>query len=129
MQIDMADLYQKIWHNDHCSDDTDCITHCTTHDLSDSKCHQHDSNCNHAHTTDCSDCFYRILHLDEIGRKIQKITGEDIKHEANFDFTNASEHIIEWSRHNIRAVRQDAEKKSIISQMSNDEAFYTFDWG
>ena len=128
-QIDMAVQYQKIRHNGHCSDDAGCITHCTTYGLSDSKCSQHYSECNHAHTSDCSDCLNIILTLDEISQKIQKITDKDIKREADFDFANASEHIIEWSRHNLRAARQDAEKKSIISQMGNDEAFCTFDWG
>jgi hypothetical protein len=128
-QIDMAEQYQKIRHNGHCSDDADCITHCTTHGLSDSKCPQHYSDCNHAHVSNCSDCLNIILTLDEIGQKIQKITDKDIKREAEFDFANASEHIVEWSRHNLRAARQDSEKKSIISQMGEDEAFCTFDWG
>ncbi len=53
-----------------------------------------------------------IIHsLDEIGQKTEKITDKDIQHETKFDFENASEHIVEWSRHNLRAARQDAEKK------------------
>ena len=46
-----------------------------------------------------------------------------------FDSESASEHIIEWSHHNLRAAQQDAEKKIISSQMDHDEAFCTFDWG
>ena len=128
-QIDMAEQYQKIRHSGHCSDHADCITHCTTFGLSDSKCVQHHSDCNHVHTSDCPDCVNIILTLDEIGQKIEKITDTDNQREAKFDFENASEHIIEWSRHNLRAARQDTEKKSIISQMGDDEAFGTFDWG
>ncbi|CAF2748843.1 unnamed protein product [Rotaria sp. Silwood2] len=128
-QIDMAEQYQKIRHSGHCSDNADCITHCTTFGLSDPMCAQHRSDCNHAHTSDCPDCANIVLTLDEIGQKIEKITDKDIQREAKFDFENASEHIIEWSRHNLRAARQDAEKKSIISQMDDDEAFCTFDWG
>ena len=37
--------------------------------------------------------------------------------------------LFEWSHHNLRAARQDAEKKSVISQMVQDEAFCTLDWG
>ena len=44
-------------------------------------------------------------------------------------FENVSEHIIEWSRHNIRAAQQDFEKAKIISEMGTDEAFWTFDCG
>ena len=128
-QIDIAEQYQKIRHIGHCSDDADCITHCTTFGLSDCKCVEHYSNCNHAHTVHCPDCINIIVTLDEISQKIQKITDKDIQREVRFDFENASEHITEWSRHNLRAARQDAEKKTIISQMDKDEAFCTFDWG
>lgn len=128
-QIEMAEQYQKIRHSGHCSYDSDCITHCTTFGLSDLKCVQHHSDCNHTHTSECPDCIIIILTLDEIGQKIQKITDKDIQREAKFDFENASEHIVEWSCHNLRAARQDAEKKSIISQMDDDEAFCIFDWG
>ena len=128
-QIDMAEQYQKIRHIGHCSDDADCITHCTTFDLSDPNCAEHHSNCSHVHTSRCPDCINIIVTLDEIDQKIQKIVDKDIEREAKFDFENASEHIIEWSRHNLRAARQDAEEKSTISQMNEDEVFCTFDWG
>lgn len=128
-QIDMAQQYQKIRHIGHCSDDAECITHCTTFGLSDFKCAEHYSNCNTAHTTHCPDCINIIVTLNEINQNIQKITNKDIEREVRFDFENASEHIIEWSRHNLRAARQDTEKKTIISQMREDEAFCTFDWG
>ncbi|CAF2059693.1 unnamed protein product [Rotaria magnacalcarata] len=128
-RIDMAEQYQKIRHSGHCSHDANCITHCTTFGLSDSKCTEHHSNCNHAHTTHCPDCINIIVTLDEISQHIQRITDKDIAQEARFDFENASEHIVEWSRHNLRAARQDAEKKSIVSQMNNDDAFCTFDRG
>jgi hypothetical protein len=53
-----------------------------------------------------------IIHtLDEIGQTIEKITNSDVRQEAKYDFENASEHIVEWSRHNLRAAGQDVEKK------------------
>jgi len=109
-QIDMAEQYQKIRHNGSCSDNADCISHCK-------------------HLVFLIQNMLNIIHsLDEIGQKTEKITDKDIQHETKFDFENASEHIVEWSRHNLRAARQDAEKKLIISQMGDDEAFPTFDW-
>ena len=81
------------------------------------------------HTSHCPDCINIIVTLDEINQKIQKIVDKDIEREARFDFENAPEHIIEWSRHNLRAARQDAEKKSTILQMDEDEAFCIYDWG
>jgi hypothetical protein len=36
-----------------------------------------------------------ILPLDEIGQKIEKIPNSDVRHEAKYDFENASEHIVE----------------------------------
>ena len=128
-QIDMAEQYQKIRHIGHCSDDADCITHCTTFGLAAPKYAEYHSNFSHVHTSHCPDCINIIVTLDEVNQKIQKIVDKDIEREAKFDFENASEHIIEWSRHNLRAARQDAEKKSTISQMDEDEAFCTFDWG
>lgn len=128
-QIDIAEQYQKTRHSGHCSDDSDCITHCTTFGLSDPKCLQHYSNCTRQHTSNCPDCVNIIATLDEIMQKIDKIADKEIQCEAKFDFDNSLQHIVEWSRHNIRAVRQDSEKKSIISKMGNDEAFCTFDWG
>ena len=124
----MAEQYQKLRHSDHCSDDTDCVTHCTTFVLSDPKCPEHFSNCNHAHISHCSDCMNIIPTLDKISQHIQKITDKQIAQEFKFDLENALEHIIEWSCHNLRAARQDCEKKFIISQMEEDEAFCTFQW-
>jgi hypothetical protein len=128
-QIDMAEQYQKAAHYGHCSDNSDCITHCTTFGLSDRKCPQHHLNCTQPHTYDCPDCINIILTLDEIDHKINKIIDEEIKRETKHDYENASQHIIEWSRHNLRAAQQNDAKNKIISQMGDDEAFCTFDWG
>ena len=126
-QVDMAETYQKARHSGHCSPDSTCITHCTTFALSDPNCTEQHLKCNHTHTTTCSDCINIIRTLDEIQAKIETIFDKDSQAEANYDFKNASEHIIEWSRHNIRAAQQDSEKPKIISQMEIDEAFCTFD--
>lgn len=128
-QIDMAEKYQKIRHGVHCSADSTCITHCTTFGLGDRNCAEHYSKCNHIHTTNCSDCMNIIQTLDEIKQKIEIISDPDSQAEVKYDFENASEHIVEWSRHNVRAVQQDCEKTKIISKMETDEAFCTFDWG
>ena len=53
----------------------------------------------------------------------------EIKIEAQYDFENAVQHIIEWSRHNLRATQQNTAKNNIISKIGSDEAFCTFDWG
>ena len=107
----MAEQYQKIKYNGHCSKDSNCITHCTTFGLSDSKCAEHYSNCSHAHVLECPECINIILTLDEISRNIEQITDKDTQREVKFDYKNASKHIVEWSRHNLRAARQNAEKK------------------
>ena len=77
---------------------------------------------------DCPDSIIIILTHDEISQTIEKITDKDIQREVKFGYEKASEYIVEWSRHYLRATRQDAEK-SIISQMDQDEAFYMFDRG
>ena len=128
-QIDMAEQYQKVTHISHRSDNSDCITHCDTLDLSDLKCHQHQSKCTGPHTTDCPDCINIVVTLDEIGERITKVVNEEIKRETTYDFDNASQHIIDWSRHNLRANRQSDAKNIVLSQMGDDEAFCTFDWG
>ena len=79
---------------------------------------------------DCPDCIIIIILIhDEISQTSEKITNKDIQREVNLGYEKASEYIVEWSRHNLRATRQDAEEKSIISQMDQDEAFCMFDWG
>jgi len=128
-QINMAEQYQKTTHSGHCSTNSDCITHCTTFGLSDPKCAQHYCDCTEPHTTMCPDCVNIILTLDEINEKINKIVDAELKCETKYDFENASQHIIEWSRHNLRAACQNDAKNKIISKMKDDEAFCTFDWG
>lgn len=128
-QIAMAEQYQKTAHSGHCSNNSDCITHCTTFGLSDAKCSQHYSKCTQPHSFDCADCLNIIRTVDEIEEKIKKISDEEIKRETQYDFDNAAQHIIEWSRHNLRAAQQNAAKNKIISEMKSDEAFCTFDWG
>ena len=76
----------------------------------------------------CPDFIIIILIHDEISQTIEKTTDKDIQREVKFVYENAPECIVEWSRHNPRATRQDAEEKFIISQMDQDEAFCTFDW-
>ena len=93
-QIDMGEQYQKIRHSSHCSEDSNCITHCTTFGLSDSKRAEQYSNCSHAHVLDHPECIDIILTLDEISRNIEKIADKDTEREAKFDYENASEHIV-----------------------------------
>ena len=69
---------------------------------------------------DCPDGIIIILIHDEISQTIEKITGKDIQREVKLGYEDASEYIVEWSRHTLRATRQDTEKKSIISQMDQD---------
>lgn len=128
-QIDMGEKYQKIRHSGHCSDNSNCITHCTTFALSDPDCPEHRSKCSQEHRSVCSDCMNIIQTLDEIKQKIDHVSDTELRNELKFDFDNAAEHIIEWSRHNLRAVQQDKAKTTIVSQMGVDEAFCTFDWG
>ena len=128
-QIEMGEQCQKTIHTSHCSENADCITHCTIFGLSDPKCPEQHSNCSRSHNSDCSDCVNVICTLDEIKKRIEYISNEEIKRETKYDFDNTSQHIIEWSRHNLRAAQQNDAKNKIISQMKNDEAFCTFDWG
>ncbi|CAF2080769.1 unnamed protein product, partial [Rotaria magnacalcarata] len=125
----MAEQYQKTTHSGHCYDNSDCITHCTTFGLSDAKCSEHHFKCTQSHTFDRPDCINIIQTLDEIGERIKKISQEEIKRKTQYDFENTAQHIIEWSRHNLRAAQQNTAKSKIISKMKSDEAFCTFDWG
>ena len=127
--MEMAENYQKSRHVSHCSVNSTCATHCCTFGLSDPKCAQHYSECIQEHNSLCSDCINIIVTLDELKQKIEKMMNPDSQAEAKYDFENASEHIIEWLRHNLRAAQQDFEKKKIISEMEIDEVFGTFDWG
>ena len=128
-QIDMAEQYQKVRHSGHYSEDSNCVTYCITFSFSDSKFTQHYANCTHGHVLDCPNCIIIILTHDETSQTIEKITDRDIQLEVKFGYENASEYIVEWSHHNFRATQQDAEEKSIIAQMDQDEAFCMFDWG
>ena len=89
-QIAMAEQYQKMAHSGHCSNDSDCITHCTTFGLSDAKCPQYCSKCTQAHSFDCHDCLSIIRTLDEIDEKIKKISDEEFNRETQYDLENAA---------------------------------------
>ena len=75
----------------------------------------------------CFDCTNIVRTLDGIKETIEKIPNPDLRAELKYDFENASQHIIEWFRHNIRAAQQDFGKMKIISEMGTDEAFATCD--
>ena len=128
-QMEIAENYQKSRHADHCAQNSNCVTHCTTFALSDPNCAEHYSKCCEQHTFMCFDCINIIRTLDEIKQNIDKISDPDLYAELKYDFENASEHIIEWSRHNLRSAQQNYEKTKIISAMTMDEAFCTCDWG
>lgn len=128
-QVESAENYLKSRHIGHCSMNSNCVTHCTTFALSDPNCDDQHTACEEKHTVNCLDCLNIIQTLDEIKQNIGKISDQDLRTEAAYDFENAVEHIIEWFRHNIRAAQQDSAKTRILSEMGNDEAFCTFDWG
>ena len=128
-QIEMGEQYQKTMHTGHCSENADCIMHCTIFGLSDPKCPKQHRTCSHQHNSDCPDCINITCTLDEIRERIETISNEEIKSETKYDFDNASQHLVEWSRHNLRTAQQNYAKNQIISQMKTDEAFCTFDWG
>ena len=121
-------MYQKTRHSGHCSVDSTCTTHCTAFALRDSNCAELSSKCEHLHKNICPDCINIIKTLDEIEQKICEVFDKEAQAETRYEFKNASENIVEWSRHNLRALQQDCEKMKIISQMGIDEAFGTFDW-
>jgi len=127
-QIEMAETYQKIHHLRHCLDNADCLTHCTRFGLSDPTCADQYMDCSQPHVINCQDCLNVILTLDEVEEKIKKISDNELKRETIYDFENSTQHIHEWFRHNIRAAQQDQVKVSIISNMSANKAFATFDW-
>ena len=126
-QIAMGEQYKKTTHTCHCSDNLNCITLCTTFGLSDTKCHEHYSKCTRSYSFDYLDCLNIIRTFDEITEKSKKISHEEIKREIQYDVENAAQHVIEWSRHNLRATQQNGAKNKIISGMKSDEAFCTFD--
>ena len=128
-QMEMAENYQKSRHVSHCSVNSTCAKDCRTFGLSDPKCARHYSECIQEHNSLCSHCINIIVTLDELKQKVEKMMNPDSRAEAKYDFENASEHIIKWLRHNLRAAQQDFEKKKIISEMEIDEVFGTFDWG
>jgi hypothetical protein len=55
--------------------------------------------------------------LDEIDEQIKQISNKDEQRESRFDFDNASDDTVEWSRHNLRAAQQNAEKSNIIKKL------------
>ena len=81
-QNEMEEQYQKTMHTGHCSENADCITHCTTFDESDPKCPKQHHNCSHSHNSDCPDCINIICMLDEIRERIETISNEEIKRET-----------------------------------------------
>ena len=125
-QIEMGEQYQKTMHTSYCSENADCITHCTTFGLSDPKCPMQHCNCSHLHNSDCPDCINIICAPDEIRERIETISTEEIKRKIKYDFDMAYQHTVERSRHDLRAVQQNDSKKRIISQMKTHEAFLHF---
>lgn len=128
-QMEMGESYQKSRHAKHCEMHSDCITHCTIFALSDPNCAEQYLQCNQEDTAVCSDCNNILETLDEIKQRSENIVDPELQADAAYDFENASEHIMEWFRHNVRAAQQDFEKTKIISTMGIDEAFCTFDRG
>ena len=89
-QIEMGEQYQKTRHTGHCSENTDCIMHCTVFGLSNPKCPKQYRNRSHPHNSDCPDFINIICTLDEIGEEIEMISNEEIKRETKYNFDNVS---------------------------------------
>ena len=82
-QIEMGEQYQKTMHTGHCSENADCITHCTTFGLSDPKCPKQPRDCSHPHNAGCPNYINIICTLDELGKKLKQLTMKKSKGKQN----------------------------------------------
>ena len=88
-QIEMEEQYQKTMYTGHCSENADCITHCTTFGIRYPKCPKQHRNCSHPHNSDCPDCINIICTLDEIRKELKQLTMKKSKGKRNMISTTS----------------------------------------
>ena len=105
--------------------------HCMMYALSDVKKSLFASACtDHQHLESCEQCDDLRQMLEEINQKIHETSFPTAasKRDAQYEWSNAQEAIMEWKKHIIRSVLQDKAKMDIIKSLRPNQVFLQMDW-
>ena len=109
----------------HCSDQSECATHCCTFALSNPLDTELQQTCQHQHTMSCPECNDIMTTLDTILDLAEKNGDPEIL----YDVKQNIDAIIEWIRHSLRGVQQDRAKRDGMECLQSLEyAFWLKDW-
>lgn len=105
--------------------------HCMMYALSDVNKPEFASACtDHQHLESCEQCDDLRQMLEEISQKIHETSFPTAasKRDAQYEWSNAQEAIMEWKKHIMRSVLQDKAKTDIIKSLRPNQVFLQMDW-
>ena len=106
-KLESGKRYIKVAYKMHCSDQSECATHCCTFALSNPLVTELQQTRQHQHTMSCPECNDVMTTLDTILDLAEKNGDPEIL----YDVKQNIDAIIEWIRHSLRGVQQDRAKR------------------
>ena len=128
-----AKRYLKTEYRAHCREaESTCPDHCKRYALSDSQKTEFQAFCNHEHDTECPQCEALKTTLSSIMTRIPSpsthLYGETQKEDLLYDAKNATDMVLQWKAHILRAENQNQAKHDVLSSLDDNTVLVMMDW-
>ena len=125
----METEYQK-----NCKDnESTCPDHCHKLGLSAPNDPNFQENCTHEHTLFCPQCDDITSCLHKLQQTVNdseslRFYSKEQKEDFLYDIEKASDAIVQWKAHIMRAVNQECAKQDILAELDQNSCLLVMDW-
>lgn len=118
----------KLGYALHCSENSQCTSHCTVFALSNAYDTCFKSLCEHEHSEICDECSNVFQLLDSTSEIVLSIEDTAKKGEMIYDANLAQNFVMNWMRHILRGVQQNKSKTKCMNEVNSTTSFWLKDW-
>jgi hypothetical protein len=125
--------YLKTEYRAHCREkESTCPDHCKRYALSDAQNRAFEVECDHPHGTECSQCKLLKSTLTSIQTQVNSLSGQlygqEQKEDMLYDIKLATDMVLEWKAHILKAQNQDQVKQDALRSLDNNTVLVIMDW-
>ncbi|XP_073241912.1 uncharacterized protein [Porites lutea] len=130
-RVRAAKRYLKADYKLHVLEESPCADHCIRFALSSDDV-QYKTACDHEHTMQCDRCLdcANVAHDIISGLESGDISFsyQEQKEELKYDIEKATERIMDWKSHIVRATNQEKAKINILDNLTERQVLVVMDW-
>ena len=126
--------YLKTEYQKNCKDnESSCPDHCRKLGLSDPNDQNFQEKCTHEHTLSCPQCDDITSCLHKLQQTVNdseslRFYSKEQKEDFLYDIEKASDAIVQWKAHIMRAVNQECAKQDILAELDQNSCLLVMDW-